>query len=95
MPLYRYRCYKCDFVRDCHNSMTDPLPVYCDRCTATMEKIPAGMPAVNWGMPKPSDGGLHPVVEQLNATYDARRDAFAKKKEEHVKRTESENSAAD
>ena len=67
----------------------------CLLCGAVMVKIPPeAMPAVNWGGPPPSAGGKHPLVEQLNATYDKRVDEFARKKEEHVRRTQSESKNA-
>ncbi len=73
--------------------MFSGIPIICDQCGSRMHKVPT-MPSVNWNMPKPSQGGLHPLVEQLNATHAERADAFARKKEAHVKRTESENDTA-
>jgi hypothetical protein len=70
-----------------HGAALDPL-IHCDECGGVMRRKPQ-MVRVTWGGPPPSAGGKHPVVERLNATYAERVDAFARKKEEHVKRTES------
>lgn len=93
MPSYLYRCVDCGHLADyAHGAALDPL-ITCDECGGVMRKKPQ-MVSVTWGGPPPSAGGKHPLVERLNATYAERVDAFARKKEQHVKRTESENSAS-
>jgi hypothetical protein len=75
-----------------HGAALDPL-IHCDECGGVMRRKPQ-MVRVTWGGPPPSAGGKHPLVERLNATYAERVDAFARKKEEHVKRTEGEDGAS-
>lgn len=72
------------------HGMTDMPPVYCTVCGALMHRVPQPV-SITWGGNPPSKGGIHPLVEQLNATRDQRRDEFARKKEEHVKRTANES----
>ena len=75
MPQYQYKCAGCDHEKEVGHQMFGGLPIMCD-CGSRMHKVPT-MPSVNWNGAKPSQGGLHPLVEQLNATYDQRVDEFA------------------
>lgn len=93
MPSYLYRCVDCGYLAEFFHSASLELLPTCDECGGVMRKKPQVV-SVNWGGPPPSAGGKHPVVERLNATYAERVDAFARKKEEHVKRTEGEDGAS-
>lgn len=85
MPAYVYKCNACNTSRTIIHSMMENRMELCINCGEAMHRVPQPF-SVNWNGNPPSVG-THPLVEQLNATYDERRDAFAKKKEEHVKRT--------
>lgn len=72
-----------------HRMAENPL-VLCAVCGAVMHRRPQAVSVV-WGGNPPSKGGLHPLVEELNRTYDRRVDEFAAKKEAHVNRTRDGN----
>lgn len=86
MPEYLYS--DGEHRRMVGHGMFDDPPVFCADCGKPMHRVPQPV-AVTWGGNPPSRGGLHPLVEELNATRDKRRDEFARKKEEHEKRTKS------
>lgn len=86
MPEYVYRCAGCFETAVVTHSMFSGLPVVCERCGSRMHKVPQ-VTAVNWGGPPPSEGGKHPLVEELNQDYARRMDEFAAKKEAHNERT--------
>lgn len=93
MPSYLYKCRACGAAEHwTHGAKVYPQ-IECPECGAWMHKAPQAV-NVTWGGPPPSAGDKHPLVEKLNATLDQRRDEFARKKEAHVKRTESENGAS-
>lgn len=76
-----------------HGMTADPL-ILCLVCGAEMHRVPQPV-AVTWGGNPPSKGGLHPLVQQMNATRGRRHDEFARKKEEHVNRTANESKTTD
>ena len=88
MPEYLYS--DGEHRRTVEHGMTDDPPIFCDVCGKPMHRVPQAV-AVTWGGNPPSKGGLHPLVEQLNATRHQRRDEYARKKEEHVNRTANES----
>lgn len=85
MPCYVYKCAVCKSTRTVTHGMNTGGYELC-HCGNGMHKVPQPF-RVNWNGPPPSKGGLHPTVQQFNATFDERKDAFAKRKAEHVKRT--------
>jgi len=89
MPAYIYKCPTCHSTRTVFHRMDIENSELC-HCGQDMHRVPQPF-SVNWNGPPPSAGGKHHLVEKLNATYDERRDKFAKRKAEHVERTESEN----
>jgi uncharacterized membrane protein len=58
----------------------------CFYCHEVMWRVPQVV-AVNWQQPKPSDGGLHPMVANLNEKQTQLKEKFYEKREEHYKRT--------
>lgn len=91
MPSYLYKCPACGNQEYWTHGMMIEAQISCSQCGEEwMQKKPQRA-AVNWNGPPPSAGGKHPLVQELNATLPQRRDEFARKKEAHVKRTESEN----
>lgn len=91
MPDYVYSCG--DHRQTESHGMHDNPPVVCRECGETMHRVPQPV-GVIWGQAPPSKGGLHPLVKQLNDNRGRRHDEFARKKEEHVNRTEGESETA-
>lgn len=83
MPIYRYKCWRCDYYRECWNSPVNPLPVPCTNCgDLEMTKVPHGAISVTWNGNKPSDGGITPLVQQMIADAPRARDELTAQKEQ-------------
>jgi len=84
MPIYTY------IDENGHaETITEPMMCkaihICAACGLVMWRKPLAA-TVTWGGIKPSGGYRPPEVQRLLDTVDQRRDAFAKKHEEHERR---------
>lgn len=66
----------------------------CFHCHEVMWRKPQVV-GVIWQQPKPSDGGLHPAIADLNARQPKLKDEFYRKREEHYKRTGHDKNVSD
>lgn len=80
MPEYLYRDRR-GHERWVFQRMLYSTATMCD-CGLLMQRVPLPV-AVNWGGMRPSRGELHPKIRRLIETAPERRDAFARRHEEH------------
>ena len=81
MPTYLYKCMYCSLQEEVNHKAYDLPVIRCESCNVAMIKAPQQV-AINWNGPKPSDGGITPLVKNMIADAPRQRDEMQARKEE-------------
>lgn len=81
MPEYVYICDE-GHEREIYEPMVCDIPRICHECDGEMWRKPS-MPMVNWNGLRPSEGELHPHLQEVVEGADQRRAEYAALKENY------------
>ena len=81
MPTYLYKCSECGECGEVFHRAGASIITRCNRCDGIMNRSPIAV-AVNWNGPKPSDGGITPLVRNMIADAPRQRDEMQARKED-------------
>lgn len=87
MPTYVYKCGRCGLRCEMSHRMLYTTGIMCDEDGGEMHRVPQIL-AVNWDGPKPSAGGMNPIIADHIANVDRSRDEFAEEHERHERESD-------